>query len=288
MNVLRACAIVLVATAFGSAPALAATVFNFANFNNCTTLQINGNAACTGGVLRVTPAQFSQSGSVFSTTLIPLGAGAQFSTFFSFNINASGGSSDGDGLGADGIVFVVQPVASTVGGGGGGIGYQGIPTSLGVEFDTWNNGAGFGDPDGNHVGIDLNGSIVSVLTASVTPRLNNAATWYAWIDYDGTTLTLRVSQTSSRPAAPTLSYAVNLATVLGTTQAYVGFTSGTGAAFGNHDILTWQFDNAFAPIGGPPTALAPPIPTPTLSDAALVALALLTLAGAWLGLRRRA
>jgi len=286
MNLLRACAVMVVATAFGSATALAATVFNFANFNNCTTLQINGNAACTGGVLRVTPAQFNQSGSAFSTTLIPLGAGAQFSTFFSFNINASGGSSDGDGLGADGIVFVVQPVASTVGGSGGGIGYQGIPTSLGVEFDTWNNGGGFGDPDGNHVGIDLNGSIVSVLTASVSPRLNNAATWYAWIDYDGTTLTLRVSPTSSRPATPTLSYAVNLATVLGTTQAYVGFTSGTGSAFANHDILTWQFDNAFAPIGAPPS-LAAPVPTPTMSDAALVALALLTLAGAWLALRRR-
>jgi hypothetical protein len=286
MNFFRGCAIASVAAVFGSAPALATTVFNFANFNNCTTLQVNGNAACTGGVLRVTPANFGQSGSAFSTTLIPLGAGAQFSTFFSFNINGSGGSSDGDGLGADGIVFVVQPVSSSVGGAGGGIGYQGIPTSLGVEFDTWNNGSGAGDPDGNHVGIDLNGSVFSVLTAGVSPRLNNATTWYAWIDYDGTTLTLRLSQTASRPATPTLSYAVNLATILGTTSAYVGFTSGTGAAFANHDILTWQFDNAFAPIGGPPT-LAAPIPTPTMSDAALLTLALMTLAAGWLGLRRR-
>ncbi|MEO7762506.1 MAG: hypothetical protein ABIS68_11425 [Casimicrobiaceae bacterium] len=39
---------------------------------------------------------------------------------------------DSDGAGADGIVFVVQPVSSTVGGGGGGIGYFGIPTSLAV------------------------------------------------------------------------------------------------------------------------------------------------------------
>ena len=100
-------------------PVRGATIFNFADFSDCTTLQLNGNAACTLNVLRVTPATLSQSGSAFSTTLIPLGPGASFSTFFTFRISGSGGISDSDGLGADGIVFVIQPVASTVGGGGG-------------------------------------------------------------------------------------------------------------------------------------------------------------------------
>jgi hypothetical protein len=90
-----------------------------------------------------------------------------------------------------------------------------------------------------------------------------------------------LSSTPTRPAAPTLSHVVNLATVLGTTQAYVGFTSGTGAAFGNHDILTWQFDNAFAPIGGGPAAIIP-----TLTNAALAALALLVAAVAFAQRRR--
>jgi len=274
--------LVAAAATFASTPALAATVFNFTDFSNCSALQLNGNAACTGGVLRVTPATFTQSGSAFSTTLIPLGAGATFSTFFSFNINSSGGSSDADGPGADGLVFVVQPVSSTTGGAGGGIGYLGIANSVGVEFDTWNNGIGAGDPNGNHVGVDLNGSVNSVATALIPTRMNDGTTHYAWIDYDGTTLTLRLSTTPVRPAAPTLSHEVDLPTVLGTTQAFVGFTSGTGAAFGNHDILTWQFDNAFAPIGA---SVASNIPT--LSTAALAALAALVVAAAGYAFRRR-
>jgi hypothetical protein len=249
----------------------AATVFNFADFSNCSTLQLNVNAACTGGVLRVTPAVASQAGSAFYKTLIPLGTGASFSTFFTFQITASGGISDGDGPGADGLTFTVQPISSTAGGGGGGIGYAGIPTSLAIEFDTYDNGLP-GDPNGNHVGVDLNGSVASVVTALIPTRMNNGAIWYAWIDYNGTTIELRLSQTSTRPAGPTLAYAVNLATVLGTSQAYVGFTSGTGAAWGNHDIRSWQFDNAFAPIG-----VASPVPT--LSEDALALLALLLAAG---------
>ncbi|MEP7207846.1 MAG: L-type lectin-domain containing protein [Casimicrobiaceae bacterium] len=266
---------------FWSVPVYSATIFNFANFNNCSTLQLNGNAACTGGVLRVTPAAFSQSGSTFSTTLIPLGAGASFSTYFSFRMSASGFG------GADGIVFVIQPVASTVGGGGGGIGYVGIPNSLGVEFDTWDNGVGSGDPDGNHVGIDLNGSVASVQTAPVSSPLDDGSIWYAWIDYDGSVLELRLSQTNVRPVSPILSRAVALSSVLGTSSAYVGFTSGTGAAYSNHDILTWRFDNSFAPIGGaapPPTLSAAPIPT--LSDLALGLLALLIAGCAVYRLRR--
>jgi hypothetical protein len=242
-------------------------------------LQVNGNAACTGGVLRVTPAQFSQSGSAFSTTLIPLGAGASFSTFFSFRIS---GSAFG---GADGIVFVVQPVSSTVGGSGGGIGYSGISNSLGVEFDTWDNGTAAGDPNASHVGFDLNGSVNSVQTALIAPPLDDGNIWYAWIDYDGAVLELRLSQINARPVAPTLSRPLSLATILGTTSAFVGFTSGTGAAFSNHDILTWRFDNAFGPIGGPSASEASAVPT--LSDAALVLLACLLAAFALQGLRRQ-
>ena len=250
MRHLRTAACTLALMVLCLVPGHAAIIFNFPNFSSCAGLQINGNAACTGGVLRVTPATFSQSGSAFSTVPVSLGAGASFSTLFSFQITASGGSADSDGLGADGIVFVVQPVANNVGGGGGGIGYQGIPTSLGVEFDTWNNGLP-GDPDGNHIGVDLNGSVTSVTTTPIAARINDGSVWYSWIDYDGSVLEVRLSQTNVRPATATMSYTVNLASVLGTTTAFVGFTSGTGAAFGNHDILTWQFDDVFAPIGVP-------------------------------------
>lgn len=246
----------------------AATLFNFPNFNDCTSLQVNGNAACTGGVLRLTPALVGQGGSTFSATTVPLGAGAAFSTFFSFQITAPGGIGDADGPGADGLTFTVQPNASTVGGSGGGMGYLGIANSVAAEFDTFDNGVPSGDPNGNHVGIDLNGSTNSVVTAIVPTRFNNGQVWFAWIDYNGSVIEARVSPTNSRPAAPNVAFPVNLAAVLGTSQAFVGFTAGTGAGFENHDILSWQFDNAFAPIGAAN-------PVPTLSETALFLIALL-------------
>ena len=47
-------------------------------------MQLNGNAAQAGNVLRVTPATFFQSGSAFSTTAITLASNVSFSTYFQF------------------------------------------------------------------------------------------------------------------------------------------------------------------------------------------------------------
>lgn len=231
-----------------------ATTLIYNDFSSVSGLQLNGNAAQAGNVLRVTPANYNQSGSAFSQTAISLASNVSFSSAFSFRITNSGGSSDGDGLGADGITFTVQTVSNTAGGGGGGIGYSGIPNSVAIEYDTWDNGSFGNDPNGNHVGIDLGGNIASVQTAVVGTRMNDGNVWYSWVDYDGATnnLEVRLSQSSSRPAAAILTRNVDLAAALGTTSAYVGFTSGTGAAFGNHDILSWEFRDTFAPIGNVP------------------------------------
>jgi len=80
--------------------------------------------------------------------------------------------------------------------------------------------------------------------------MNNGAVWHAWVDYDGDakTLEVRVSQSAARPAAPTLARTVDLPAVLGQSNAYVGFTSGTGCGGGDHDIRAWEFTNTFRPI----------------------------------------
>jgi len=232
--------------------ATAATVLNFPDFSNVTGLTMNGSAAQAGNALRVTPALTNRSGSVFSQTAVTLTSQVSFSTYFSFQISNSGGIIDTDGTGADGLVFAVQTVSNTAGGSGGGIGYQGLANSVGVEFDTWNNGGGFNDPDGNHVGININGGFNGA-TTSIGPRMNDGSIWYAWVDYNGLTddLEVRLSQTSTRPAAATLTRNVDLVSVLGNTNAYVGFTSGTGSAYGNHDVLSWEFRDDYQPITTP-------------------------------------
>ena len=233
----------------------AAVVINYPDFSSVAGLTINGNAAQVGNVLRVTPAIDGQAGSAFSTNTVSLASNASFSTYFRFRFtNPDLNFCDGQGCGADGLVFVVQTVANNVGGAGGGIGYFGINNSVGIEFDNWLNGE-WGDVNSNHVGIDLNGSVASVSQIPLAEAdLNAGDIWNAWVDYDSSTQLLEVRATRSavRPVAPLLSYNVNLAAVLGSNNAFVGFTSGTGASHANHDVLSWQLNDNFSPIGTTP------------------------------------
>lgn len=228
-----------------------AALLSFPDFSSTSGLTLNGNAAQVGNVLRVTPATWSQAGSAFSTNPISLASDASFSTAFQFRFTSPGGWHDGQGSGADGLVFVVQTNANNVGGAGGGIGYDGIPNSLGIEFDTWNNGSIDGGSS-NHVGINVGGSVNSLMRAEVVNDMNNGAIRYVWIDYNGVTDLLEVflAEANIRPGSAILSLTRDLVADLGTTNAFVGFTSGTGAAFANHDVLSWAFENTFAPING--------------------------------------
>ena len=243
-----------------SLPAAAVTV-TYGDFSDLSGFQQNGATAAIADpvtddlnrkVLRLTN-NLGQSGSAFLTNAISLANKSSFSTAFTFRISHPLGSSDTDGQGADGLVFVVQTVSNTAGGSGGGIGYQGINKSVGVEFDTWNNGPSLNDPNGNHIGIDLNGGFNGP-TAIIGTRMNNGADWFAWVDYDGTTndVEVRLSQTNIRPLAATLTRNADLAAVLGQDAAYIGFTSGTGSAGGYHDIVNWTFRDDFAPINDTP------------------------------------
>ncbi len=231
----------------------ATVVVSYPDFSDVTGLQINGNAAQVGNVLRVTRDTYNQAGSVFSLNPVSLASNASFSTYFQFRFTNPGGACDGLGCGADGLVFALQTVSNTAGGGGGGIGYAGLANSVGIEFDSWNNGAGDGNSS-NHVGINVGGNVNSLMTQEILAGdLNNGQIWNAWVDYNGasTLLEVRLDLSSVRPALPVLSLSRDLSGDLGSTSAFVGFTSGTGAAFANHDVLNWVLEDRFAPIGVP-------------------------------------
>lgn len=251
-------AVMLLTTIGVALAAHSVTTVTFPDFTNpADDFQLNGSAVGLNpngdDVLRLTSGT-GQSGSAFLYDAIDLSDSASFSTVFSFRIhNPVNG-------GADGLAFVIQPNNNTAGGGGGGIGYQGIANSLGIEFDNWHNGGdGTGtnpcDINGNHVGINVDGLICSEVQASLDSlgTLDAGAVWHVWVDYDGGSgrLEVRVSLGTTRPSAAFISYNVDLEAVLGTTDAFVGFSSGSGWAGATHDIVAWQFsDDITEDIGG--------------------------------------
>ncbi len=267
----------ILAATCGFAEAASVNSFHFSDFSsgNLAHLQLNGSAAgavASDGhdVVRLTPAQTWQTGGAFLKDPVVLTGDASFSTFFSFQFSAPGGSFDSDGVGADGMVFILHTDLDAVGANGGGIGYGNINPSVGIEFDTFLNP---GDINGNHVGINVGGSLQSVAAAPVgpTPRLNDGDIWYAWIDYDGATelLEVRLSLTSTRPTDALLSHSINLGATLNLVDsglsAYTGFTAGTGTAYNNHDLRSWSFTNVYDPT-------FTVVPLPTSAGAGLILL----------------
>jgi gliding motility-associated-like protein len=115
--------------------------------------QFHINSAATQSAERcwtLTPAQNTKNGSVWNEKKINLNE--------SFEISADVFLGCQDANGADGIVFGLQPVSTSVGSTGGGLGFGGVSPSLGIELDTWQN-TSFGDPSFDHISIIKNGNL---------------------------------------------------------------------------------------------------------------------------------
>ncbi len=228
----------------------------FNNFTNTANLALNGNAVVTntadGFVIRLVTSEGWETGSVFSTLPVQV---SSFSANFKFRITNSGGGSDGIDSGADGLAFIIQAVSTNaLGSYGGYLGYAGIPAgitnSIDIEFDTWYNPE-FHDPDSNHLGINTNGvadhGVGSPYTVHVDPRFDDGNLWFAWVDYDGTNVQVSANELGVRPQSPNLIRPLNATNLIGNTNAFVGFSSGTGDGWENVDVLSFEYhDNAIA------------------------------------------
>jgi gliding motility-associated-like protein len=110
---------------------------------------LNGSAtkeSCNCYVL--TTEQNNLIGSVWQTTKIDLSK--PFDYFFDVYLGCN------DLEGADGIVFILQPVSTSLGAMGEGLGFQGIAPSVGIALDTYQN---TNDPTYDHISIQINGDI---------------------------------------------------------------------------------------------------------------------------------
>ena len=231
-----------------------AAIIQFSDFSSTEALQLNGEAAAVstteGWVLRLTPSDPSlKRGSVFWKNAVDVTA---FRSSFTFSISTPNiGPLDTAGQrGADGFAFVVQSGVdgpASLGVAGDGLGYKGVQPSAAVEFDIWQNvtDAPNHDPSSNHLGMLVDGAVDhgagSPWTADVASPFDDAGLWYGWVDYDGTTLQVRVNQTGVYPAEPSLSRPLDLSSILGQPTAYVGFTAATGSGLAEQRLVSWTY-----------------------------------------------
>ena len=118
---------------------------------NSNPYHINGNASQENcNCYTLTRDALNQSGSVWNINKIDLRKS------FDFKFNVFLGCEDA--LGADGIAFVLQPVSTSIGATGGGLGVDGISPSIAVAIDTWQNTYN-NDPSYDHIAIHRNGNI---------------------------------------------------------------------------------------------------------------------------------
>jgi len=152
------------------------------------------------------------------------------------------GTSD---AGADGIVFVLQDNCLSAGTAGGGIGYQNMPgNSIGVEFDTYQNGAGsLNDPPEDHLALQRMGNVNHTSPNNLAGPFQIHATqanvedglWHDFeINYNPTNTVLEVYFDGSLR----LSHTIDLKNTIfnGNPFVYWGFVSATGGLSAPHAV----------------------------------------------------
>jgi hypothetical protein len=143
---------------------------------------------------------------------------------------------------ADGFTFTLQnsPAGlSAVGSGGGGLGYQGLASSVAVKFDLFDN-MGEGN---DSTGFYTNGASPTIPAVDMTVsgvNLHGTDILHANITYNGTILTLTLSDTVTG-ASFTTSTPINIPGIVGGPNAYAGFTAGASGVGATQSILNWTY-----------------------------------------------
>lgn len=177
----------------------------------------------------LTEAQGTQYGSVWNVHKISL------ENSFDFNFKVFLG--EDDLWGADGIAFVLQPISTSVGTGGGGLGFQGVVPSIGVTLDTYENET-FNDPVEDHIAIQANGdsdhnsanNLAGPVPISATSNdVEDGQFHDLRVVWDATTHTLE----AYFDGVFRVSSSVDLVTDIfgGDPMVYWGFTGSTGGAY---------------------------------------------------------
>jgi hypothetical protein len=210
----------------------------YPNFTFGPTMPLNGGASINGSSLQLidtsTP---NEARSAWFPNPVPIGQFANDFTFTGTNANA------------DGITFTIQNAGLTaLGSSGGGLGYGpdapgdpvGITNSMAIKFDLYDN-AGEGN---DSTGIYTNGdspTVPAIDLSSTGINLHSSDPIHVHMVYDGSTITMTLTDTVTNATWSHYFYGVNLPSLVGASTAYVGFTGGTGGLSATEDIDGWTY-----------------------------------------------
>lgn len=191
-------------------------------------------------MIELVPNEYNKSGFSYYRISKRLEDNFSFSARFTFSIDYTTSL-------ADGLAFVIQTDDTLAGTIGKGIGYGNISPSLAVEFDDYRNN----EPNGNHIGVMLNGNCDKHYAIYDYEELNNnGAVHDAWIEYDGVNKMLYVAAAQydengnvHKPQQAMISYNIDLNELLaGQEYVYFGITSATGSSRASHKLHGVEFD----------------------------------------------
>ncbi len=204
---------------------------------------LNGNAQDQGDdCFLLTPAITNQAGSVWYQNKLSLNAD------FTIEVDLNFGNIDENG--ADGIAFVLQPLCTSIGSAGEGLGYQNIVPSLAVEFDTYYN-SGRNDPlpgfgmDEDHIALQKDGNpthftpdnlVAPYSTGNIEDGLDHPTT----ITWNTTSQTLEITFDGT----VVISYTGDIVNDIfnGNDRVFWGFTAATGALTNNQQVCINNID----------------------------------------------
>lgn len=191
---------------------------------------VGGTAVLSTGVLQLTDGNTMESRSAWFAAKVPV---ANFTTDFTFQqLNAN----------ADGMTFTIQgDSVSALGTGGGGLGYEGIPSSVAIKFDLHSN-AGEG-VDSTGLYSDGAAPTVPAVNLGTTPiNLHSGDTMHAHLVYDGANLTMTLTDTVTNGSVVEV-FPINIPGTVGGSAAWVGFTGGTGGTTATQNVLSWTYSS---------------------------------------------
>jgi fibronectin type 3 domain-containing protein len=211
------------------------------------SIALNGSATVNGNRLQLTNGRVGQAASAFTTTRFSV---TSFYTQFHFQLlNAA----------ADGFTFCIQGAGPTaLGKAGGGLGYGpahagspgGIPQSVAVKFDLFNNQGEGNDSTGLYIGGAAPTVAGSKDLTSSGIDLHSGHNFTVMMNYGGRILKVVITDTVTGASA-TQFYVIDIPGAVGSSTAFLGFTGATGSKTATQNILNWTFGPAMTPPSAP-------------------------------------